>query len=110
MYRCAQNSSRQLKPTKISNPAVKNRDKEQMDTFQCHGWLFITIMDGGADAFIKFRHNEDHIPYWNIDVPQDVKDYVLKNIDLSPTQVCFNFSLAFCFFIDWKNLAMGQYS
>ena len=54
MYHCSQNSARQQKPKESSRNGVKNRDKEQMDTFQCHGWLSITIMDGGDDAFVKF--------------------------------------------------------
>jgi hypothetical protein len=66
---------------------TKNRNKEQMDTFKCGGWLFITIMDGGDDAFVKFQHKDDHVPYWNIDVPPEIQDYVRKNVELSPTQV-----------------------
>ena len=91
MYHCAQNSSRQHKQKKSATETVKNRDKEQMDTFLCHGWLSITIMDGGDDAFVKFRHENDHVFYWNIDVPLEVQDYVRKNIDLGPTQVRFVF-------------------
>jgi hypothetical protein len=91
MYHCAQNSSRQHKPKKVEMDGVKNRDKEQMDTFKCHGWLSITIMDGGDDAFVNFQHEDDHVPYWNIEVPLEVQDYVHKNIDLGPTQVCFIF-------------------
>jgi hypothetical protein len=59
-----------------------------MDTFKCRGWLYITIMDGGDDAFVKFRHEQDHVPYWTIDVPTEIQQYVHKNIELSPTQVC----------------------
>ena len=100
MYHCAQNSSRQHKPKKGAKDIVKNRDKEQMDTFKCHGWLSITIMDSngevqGDNAFIKFQHEDDHVPYWNIDVPPEVQDYVHENIDLGPTQVCFIFSSVF---------------
>jgi hypothetical protein len=89
MYHCAQNSSRQHKPKKATQDSVKTRDKEQMDTFKCHGWLSIKITDGGEDAFVKFQHEDDHVPYWNIDVPLEVQDYVRKNFDLGPTKVCF---------------------
>jgi hypothetical protein len=34
------------------------------------------------------KHEDDHVPYWCIDVPQDVKDFVHANSDLNPTQVC----------------------
>ena len=99
MYHCAQNSSHQHKPKKAAKDShsVKNRDREQMDTFKCYRWLSITIKDGGLgdDTFIKFQHKDDHVPYWRIDVPLEVQNYVHKNIDLGPTQVCFIFLSGF---------------
>lgn len=97
MYHCVQNSSRQHKPKKSANSIVKNRNKEQMDTFKCHRWLSITItgMDGGNDSFVKFQHEDDHVPYWSIDVPLEVQDCVRENIDLGPTKVCIIFLSAF---------------
>ena len=44
-------------------------------------------MDGGDDALIKFQHKDDHVPYWNIDVPLDIQNFVRKNVDLGPAQV-----------------------
>jgi hypothetical protein len=41
MYHRAQFDERQRKPKK--KDGVKQRDKGQMDTFGCHGWLHITI-------------------------------------------------------------------
>ncbi|KAF8967522.1 hypothetical protein BDZ97DRAFT_1656387 [Flammula alnicola] len=87
MYHCAQINTRQHKPKKAKNEGVKHRDKEQMDTFKCHGWLSITITDDGDDAFVKFQHEDDHVPYWNIDVPSEIQDFVRENLELSPTQL-----------------------
>jgi hypothetical protein len=36
---------------------------------------------------VKFQHKDDHVPYWNIDVPQDVQDLVHNNPNMTPTQV-----------------------
>lgn len=88
MYNCAQAKARQQKPKKGKNEAVKERDKDRMDTFDCHGWIHITLCEGGDTALIRFKHEDDHVPYWNIDVPPEVQDYVRKNTQLTPTQVC----------------------
>ncbi|KAF9480703.1 hypothetical protein BDN70DRAFT_804773 [Pholiota conissans] len=58
-----------------------------MDVFRCSGWIHITIMDGGSDALVKFKHDNQHIPYWNIDVPEETQQFVRDNLDLSPTQL-----------------------
>jgi len=86
MYHCAQIRSRQHKPKKAGN-GVKHRDKEQMDTFQCGGWLHITVMDGGDDVLVKLKHLDDHVSYWTIDVPEEIQSFVRQNVELSPTQV-----------------------
>ncbi|KAF8576232.1 hypothetical protein K439DRAFT_1367795, partial [Ramaria rubella] len=40
----------------------KHRDKLSMFSFDCQGWLCITI-DKTAEAQIKLQHKEDHVPY-----------------------------------------------
>lgn len=61
-----------------------------MDSFQCGGWIHITVMDDGDDAFVKLDHKDKHVSYWNIDVPEDVQLFVKNNSELSVTQVCLN--------------------
>ena len=58
-----------------------------MDTFECAGWLHITINEANAIALVKLQHEDDYIPYWCIDVLNDVCEYVAKNSDSTPTQV-----------------------
>ena len=59
-----------------------------MDAFDCHGRLQIAILSpSNPIAFVKLMHRDDHIPYWNIDIPKDVRDFVLKNLSLTPQQV-----------------------
>ena len=58
--------------------------------FDCHGQLQIAILSPGDPvAFVKLIHRDDHIPYWNIDIPKEVRDFVLKNLSLTPQQVVF---------------------
>jgi hypothetical protein len=58
-----------------------------MDVFDCSGWLHITVTTGEPVALVKMKHEDDHVPYWCIDVPQDVKDFIHANPDLNPSQV-----------------------
>jgi len=64
-----------------------------MDNFECGGWIHIIITEGSDTTLVKFKHKDDHIPYWNIDVPPEIQDYVQENINLNPTQafIFFNF-------------------
>ncbi|KAJ7689078.1 hypothetical protein B0H14DRAFT_2420865 [Mycena olivaceomarginata] len=87
MYHCAQSSSRQHKPKKNKREGAKSRDKIAIDTFPCNGWLHITIMDWDHLAYVKIKHDEEHIPYYSIDIPPDVVDYVHKNHKLTTTQL-----------------------
>jgi hypothetical protein len=87
MYHCSQVHERQHKPKKGRHEGAKPRDKDAMDTFDCHGWLFITVIEGNDVVNVKFQHKDDHVPYWNIDVPQDVQDLIRNNLNMTPTQV-----------------------
>ncbi|KAG6892772.1 hypothetical protein C0995_002451, partial [Termitomyces sp. Mi166 len=44
-------------------------------------------MEGSSVALIKLKHQEDHIPYWCIDVPEDVRDFVHDHPALNPAQL-----------------------
>src|SRR5271155_2413967 len=59
-----------------------------MDTFKCGGWLHITIADQSNIALAKLKHQNDHVKYWSIEVPSDIRDHVCNNSDLSPAQAC----------------------
>ncbi|THU75985.1 hypothetical protein K435DRAFT_601431, partial [Dendrothele bispora CBS 962.96] len=55
-----------------------------MHSFHCEGWVTVTI---GGDlkhcAFIQLKHKVDHGPYYSIEVPSEVKEYVLKNSEMT---------------------------
>jgi hypothetical protein len=95
MYHCSQMHERQHKPKKGRCEGAKLRDKDAMDTFDCHGWLFITVVEGSDVVNVKFQHKDDHIPYWNIDVPQDVQNLVQNNLSMTPTQVRYKCTFEF---------------
>jgi hypothetical protein len=87
MYHCAQNTLRQHAPSKNLKENAKHRNKDSMDTFECQGWLHITLSDLSDIALIKLHHHEDHIPYCPIDIPLEVEEYVKENSQLTSTQV-----------------------
>ncbi|KAJ7721232.1 hypothetical protein B0H14DRAFT_587392 [Mycena olivaceomarginata] len=78
-YHCAQISSRQHRPKKYKREGTKTRDKISMDAFPCKGWLHITVNDGEDVASVSLSHADDHVPYYSIDVPAEVVDYVHGN-------------------------------
>ena len=88
MYHWVQIVTHQHKPKKGKKEGVIQRDKEQMDTFKCGGWLHITITDESNIVLVKLKHQNDHVKYWSIEVPSDVQDHICNNSDLSPTQAC----------------------
>jgi hypothetical protein len=87
MYHCAQTVSRQHKPKKAQRDGAKSRDKIAMDAFACKGWLHITVMDSDHLAYIQIKHLDDHIPYYSIDVPPKIIEFVHENHNLTSVKV-----------------------
>ncbi|KAH6909721.1 hypothetical protein BKA70DRAFT_1101920 [Coprinopsis sp. MPI-PUGE-AT-0042] len=85
MYHCAQLDQRQRKPKKKED--VKSRDKCQMDTYACHGWMHITVSSALPYLLVKVNHDVKHTPYWNHDIPDDVKDLIKNNPQWTTRQV-----------------------
>ncbi|CAK5266892.1 unnamed protein product [Mycena citricolor] len=75
LYSCAQIVSRQHKPKKSADPA-KRRDKGQMDTFECEGYLTIWAGNGETQYFVRYAHQDLHVTYKCIDLPEDIKSLV----------------------------------
>ncbi|KAK7007107.1 hypothetical protein R3P38DRAFT_2438938, partial [Favolaschia claudopus] len=86
-YTCAQNSLRQEKSQKKAS-SEKQRDKAQMSTFECQGWLTIWASpDDDSEYFIRIRHQECHQKYVCIDIPDDVKQIIQNNPKLRSYQL-----------------------
>ncbi|KAJ7670053.1 hypothetical protein DFH06DRAFT_981537 [Mycena polygramma] len=76
-YHCAQLESRAHKFKK--NPdAAKQRDKGQMDMFECGGWLTIWASPEESDCYVRIRHLDCHQTYTCIDVPDELWKEILK--------------------------------
>lgn len=86
-YHCCQLDNQQQKSKKVDE---RNKwcDKISMDVFNCNSWIHIILDDRCTAARIKIIHEEDHIPYCVIDVPEDVKAMVQGGKDKTPSQVC----------------------
>ncbi|KAJ7307681.1 hypothetical protein DFH08DRAFT_720129, partial [Mycena albidolilacea] len=78
-YHCAQISSRQRRPKKYKREGTKTHDKIAMDVFPRKGWLHVTVNNGEDIASASLSHTDDHVPYYSIDVPAEVVDYVYGN-------------------------------
>jgi hypothetical protein len=80
-YTCAQREDRKRTPKKTDDEK-KQRDKPQMDVFPCEGRLWISISpgsSGNACAEIKLEHKMDHLKYQNVQIPDDVKEFIKLN-------------------------------
>jgi hypothetical protein len=87
-------------PKKNQREGAKPRDKIAMDSFSCQGWLHITINDGDNVAWVTISHADDHVPYYSIDVPPDIVEYVHANHNLtlgevSPSLCASNYLMKF---------------
>lgn len=61
-----------------------------MESFHCKGLLVITPDAERNILIIKVTHRKDHVPYWSIDIPKDVKALVEKNRDMKTAEVSIN--------------------
>lgn len=95
MYHCSQVDKRQHKPKKGKRDGALLRDKEAMSSYQCMGWLHITLMEDTDMAFVKLKHEDDHVPYWKIDVPEEVQEFVLDNLQLTTAKVSMSSAILF---------------
>lgn len=112
MYTCAQSQERKHKSQKGKQEDAKLRDRQAMARFDCHGWLHITLSNDDHTALVKITHGDSHIPYYCIDVPEDIKKFVYENLNMMPSQVRTSIDLLRNLRLRFKYLiiAMGFYS
>ena len=88
MYHCAQNRKRQrASKAAAKTDECKGRAKDQRDTFNCKGWMHVTVFEGSDEVFVKMKHNDCHVPYWDVSVPEDIKDYIRANPKLKMSDI-----------------------
>ncbi len=86
MFHCAQIATRQKAAQKVPDQ-TKHRDKDAMDTFDCKGWLSITVSKNSDTVTVKLSHALGHVHYVPIDLPEDVLDIIQKNPHMTSSQV-----------------------
>lgn len=60
----------------------------QMDRADCDGWLHIVIRDNDPHMKIHITHNSSHQSYENIRLPLKWRQYIDKNLNMTPSKVC----------------------
>lgn len=58
-------------------------------SFKCKGWLNITLYEASNVALVTVSHEEDHIHYWNISVPKEIRDFIDTKAGFTVDQVHF---------------------
>ncbi|PCH41927.1 hypothetical protein WOLCODRAFT_151961 [Wolfiporia cocos MD-104 SS10] len=48
----------------------------RMDRFDCGGWLHVALSHQPQEALIRLKHDEQHIAYTDIELPDYWKDYM----------------------------------
>ncbi|KAI0643906.1 hypothetical protein C8Q79DRAFT_161111 [Trametes meyenii] len=76
MYSCCQSTAREKKP-KVPK-GEKARDTRRMQRFECDGWLHITVSPASDIVEVTLKHFEAHLPYDDIDLPDEWKRYIEK--------------------------------
>lgn len=67
--------------------ATRQRATRQMDRGECDGWLHIVIQDDDPFMKIHITHKQSHKPYENIELPLKWKQYIDKNLNMTPSKV-----------------------
>ncbi|KAG9045114.1 hypothetical protein FS837_007016 [Tulasnella sp. UAMH 9824] len=88
IYTCAQWSARQNNPQKVDDVS-KQRDKQQMPSFECRGRVTMLVNNTTAQQYVDITvsHHEDHVPYCVISLPPDVQKLIEDSPDKDPTQI-----------------------
>ena len=68
----------------------QGRDVRRMARFPCNGLLYVTPRDGFIQCVVK--HSLDHVPYKEISIPEEWRQYITDNHNIGPAKVsvpCF---------------------
>lgn len=96
IFNCTQNKKCQNPSKKSQKPGVKNRDKGWMETFECGGWMHVTVSDVANQVLVKYGHNMAHMPYCSQKVPEIIEEIIMKNPHLTVDQVTAHYSHIHC--------------
>lgn len=88
-YFCCQDQNRKKQSKKKVDGSVKNRDNEGMDRFNCESSLTISVTmqgcnEGRQNVIVRMIHTLQHIPYFDVQLPQEAQDIVRENLWIIP--------------------------
>ncbi|KAJ3520137.1 hypothetical protein NM688_g9206 [Phlebia brevispora] len=75
LFSCAQSTAREAEP-KAPKPDVKSRTTRRMEHFDCNGYLRVTVDSASNEMIVSLDHDQGHIPYLDITIPDRWKDYI----------------------------------
>ena len=67
----------------------QGRDARRMARFPCNGLFYVTPQDGCIRCVLK--HLLDHVPYKDISIPEEWRQYITNNHKIGPTKVSITF-------------------
>ncbi|KAK7018772.1 hypothetical protein VNI00_018234 [Paramarasmius palmivorus] len=84
---CAQLNGEQTKNKKVSDPK-KQRARNYMDRFDCHGYLNVVVNEENKDLIeLRLTHYLPHTPYTDISIPEEVKEKIKSMRDQTAAKI-----------------------
>ncbi|KDQ09763.1 hypothetical protein BOTBODRAFT_76568, partial [Botryobasidium botryosum FD-172 SS1] len=105
---CAQDKKHQKEGKRVPN-VEKRRDRQKMASFECQSQVTICIADSTPHyADITVRHQQGHVPYCDVSLPEDVKDLIWREIIQNhPSPISFNHKQVYQL---WYSLVRTQWT
>jgi hypothetical protein len=85
-YFCSQRDDLAAKSRKHQDIS-KHRDAKAMERFRCNGVIKVSVDKLNNMASLSVKHEFLHKRPINVDVSQDIKDFIKKHIDLLPREI-----------------------
>ncbi|KAF7966149.1 hypothetical protein HWV62_39928 [Athelia sp. TMB] len=82
---CCQDEGRKKKRKPRKGVNIKHRDHVGMTRFPCRSQLIVTCAraDGGNRVTIRLRHHENHVTYYDVELPDGAAQIIRENIEWS---------------------------
>src|SRR5581483_6520525 len=85
-YFCSQRHDLAARPKKHQDVS-KHRDTKAMERFRCNGIVKVSIDSLNNMASLSVKHDLLHKKPTNVEVSQDIKDFIKENINLLPREI-----------------------
>ncbi|KIK60122.1 hypothetical protein GYMLUDRAFT_59633 [Collybiopsis luxurians FD-317 M1] len=85
IYNCTQQQNWQHKSKKNQCKGAIPCNKLSMHSHPCEGWLGIPIHSDSTTVLVSLKNMDNYEPYFNIEIPQHIKEFVQNHASLSST-------------------------